>query len=90
MKYVLIAALLTACCNEKENKISDKSFVYGQEVQVISGFYIGYIGTVEGEGSSYSDCRRTYGVYLKNGPGYRFLCNDKLEAYNATQEPEHE
>jgi len=77
MRLILIAAFLTACCNEKE--ISHKTFIYGQEVRVISGFYTGFIGEVEEEGSSYSDCFRTYRVYLKKGPGYQFLCNAKLE-----------
>lgn len=86
MKYMILVLALTGCCFKSENqKISQTEFTFKQKVRVIDGFYKGHTGTVVEQGIGYSDCHRTYGVYLDDDtegrvPGEQVICNSKLEA----------
>ena len=86
MKYLLLVLFMTGCSfNHEETKPSKTEFFFKQKVKVTEGFYKGLEGVVVGEGRGYSDCFRTYEVYLKDDregrvPGEVELCNYKLEA----------
>ena len=79
MKYLLLLPFLVGCNGETETGYSKTEFKYHQRVEITEGFYAGMTGKVMKEGTSYSDCYRTYEVSIDDA-GSEFICNKRLKA----------
>lgn len=86
LSYLLVLVLTGCCFRSREEPETDMTtFHFKQKVRVTGGFFKGLEGVVTDEGSSFSDCYKTYGVYLEDHtegriPGGQVICNKYLEA----------